>query len=118
MEDTRFWVIYRHREFGPFDYEWSPDLRGLAMLYRGVKFGEICGEEELFADLKEFKLPMKVVEVASLTLGCVLYGIHCGFNPLQRRRFLHARLRTTATPTSCRPSRGELADGVAEWQSD
>ncbi len=92
VEETRFWVIHRRREFGPFDYEWSHDLRGLALLYQGEKFGEICSDEELFADLKEFRLPMRVVEVATLTLGCLLYGILSGLGPDQRRELLATHL--------------------------
>ncbi len=92
VEGTRFWVIHRRREFGPFDYEWSHDLRGLALLYQGQKFGEICSDEELFADLEEFRLPMRVVEVATLTLGCLLYGILSGLGPAQRRDLLAAHL--------------------------
>ncbi|MGE0378432.1 MAG: hypothetical protein AB7I48_07430 [Planctomycetaceae bacterium] len=92
VDGTRFWVIHRRREFGPFDYEWSHDLNGLSLLYRGEKFGEICGNEEIFADLKEFRLPLRVAEVATLTLGCLLYGILCGLNAAQRRELLTARL--------------------------
>ena len=39
FDDTRFWVTHRRREYGPFDYQWSTDLHGLEMTYRGVKFG-------------------------------------------------------------------------------
>lgn len=92
VDGTRFWVIHRRREFGPFDYEWSHDLEGLCLLYRGHKFGEICGNEELFADLSEFDLPLRVAEVATLTLGCLLYGIVSGLNAAQRRDLLAARL--------------------------
>jgi len=92
IDGTRFWVIHRRREFGPFDYEWSQDLGGLSLLYRGDKFGEICSSEELFADLKGFHLPMSVVEVATLTLGCCLYGILCGLTSGQREDLLEAHL--------------------------
>lgn len=92
VEGTRFWVIHRRREFGPFDYEWNHDLGGLVMLYQGQRFGEVCSPEEFFADLKEFQLPMSVVNVATLTLGCVLYGILSGLSPLQRRELLRTRL--------------------------
>ncbi|MBX3439977.1 MAG: hypothetical protein KF861_20975 [Planctomycetaceae bacterium] len=93
VDGTRFWVIHRRREFGPFDYEWSHDLGGLTLLYQGQKFGEICSQEELFADLAEFRLPMPVVKVATVTLGCVLYGIYCGLTPMQRRELLVLRLQ-------------------------
>ena len=29
FDGTRFWVVHRRREFGPFDYEWSGDLDGI-----------------------------------------------------------------------------------------
>ncbi len=93
FEATRFWVIHRHREYGPFDYEWSADLYGLEMLYDGCKFGEVCSAAEVFADLKEFRLPSRVVEVASLVFGCTLYGIVHGLNDTERRRMLRERLR-------------------------
>lgn len=92
FEETRFWIIHRRREFGPFDYEWSTDLRGLELTYRGYKFGEICSEEELFADLREFGLPMRVVEVATLTLGCLLFGILKGLSGVERTQLLTDRL--------------------------
>jgi hypothetical protein len=92
FEDTRFWVIHRRREFGPFDYEWSPDLRGVELTYQGTKFGEICSEREIFADLRGFGLPLRVAEVASLTLGCLLYSILRGLTPTERGQFLRDRL--------------------------
>lgn len=91
-EGTRFWVIHRRREYGPFDYEWSHDLNGLRMIYQGKTFGEICGSDEFFADLKEFRLPTSVVRVATLTLGCHLYGVIRGLNHLQRMDLLRSRL--------------------------
>lgn len=92
FDDCRFWVIHRHREYGPFDYQWSPDLSGVELTYCGHKFGEICSDEELFADLREFDLPMRVVTVASLTLGCLLYGILHGLGEAARNRLLVQRL--------------------------
>jgi hypothetical protein len=93
FDATRFWVIHRRRAYGPFDYEWSADLYGLEMLYDGCKFGEVCSAAEVFADLKEFRLPSRVVEVASLVFGCTLYGIVHGLDERERRRMLGERLR-------------------------
>lgn len=80
LDETAFWVATRGRCFGPFDYEWSSDLRGMELTYQGTKFGEICGPEELFADLTEFRLPMSVCRVAVITAGILAAGIsegHC-----------------------------------------
>ncbi len=88
FDGSRFWVIHRHREYGPFDYQWSIDLRGLEMIYRGEKFGEHCSANQIYADLKEFHLPRSVVDVASIVLGCTLYGIVNSLSDDQRRAFL------------------------------
>lgn len=80
LDETAFWVATRGRCYGPFDYQWSPDLRGMELTYQGRKFGEICSREELFADLTEFRLPMAVCRVAVITAGTLAAGIsegHC-----------------------------------------
>jgi hypothetical protein len=92
LHETCFWVIHRGREYGPFDYEWSADMRGIELTYRGSKFGEICSEAEIFADLREFSLPMRVVQVASITLGCIVSGIGHGLSAEQRRALIEQRL--------------------------
>ncbi|QDT78725.1 hypothetical protein Mal35_21750 [Gimesia maris] len=92
FEGTRFWVLHRRREFGPFDYEWSKDFSGVEFMYHDQKFGEYCSAEEIFADLKQFSLPMRVVEVASLTIGMVLYGILNGLPQKLWRELLRQRL--------------------------
>jgi hypothetical protein len=84
LDDTAFWVATRGRCFGPFDYEWSADLRGIELTYQGQKFGEICGPEELFADLAEFRLPMAVCRVAVITAGTLAAGIAAGHCEEQR----------------------------------
>jgi len=88
FEQTRFWITHRRREYGPFDYDWSADLRGMELLYQGVKFGEICSVNEIFADLHEFRLPTRVVEVACVVLGCIVLGVSCGFNERERSALL------------------------------
>lgn len=75
---TGFWIVARGQSFGPFDYQWSLDLHGLELLYRGRKFGEICSPDSLFADLTEFQLPMSVCRVAVITLGVIASGLSSG----------------------------------------
>ena len=94
FQGTMFWVIHRRRAYGPFDYEWSKDLRGIELLYQATKFGEYCSPDEIFADLKQFKLPASVVEVASIVLGCTVLGILDGMSSQQRRSLLIERLRS------------------------
>lgn len=94
FDDTRFWVIHRRTEYGPFDYEWSQDLCGIELTFRGTKFGEVCGEHEIFADMKEFRLPRRVVQVASVVFGSVLHGILHGLNQQERTRHLKTVLKT------------------------
>lgn len=93
FDESRFWVIHRRTEYGPFDYDWSPDLRGVELLYQGRKFGEVCSPQEIFADLKEFHLPRRVAEVASVVLGCLVLGIASGFNVDEKNALLATTLR-------------------------
>jgi hypothetical protein len=78
FEGTAFWVRHRHREYGPFDYEWARDLSGIELLYQRSKFGEYCSVDEVCADLREFKLPMRVVEVSSIVCGTIIGAILSG----------------------------------------
>lgn len=88
FHETQFWVIHRRTEYGPFDYEWSQDFCGVELMYRGQKFGEVCSEDEIFADLREFRLPMRVVEVASVVFGSLLHSLKRGLNQQQRSEHL------------------------------
>ena len=105
LDETAFWVATRGRCFGPFDYQWSPDLRGMELTYQGKKFGEICGPEDLFADLKEFRLPISVCRVAVITAGTLAAGITAGHCVEQRvaslllslENFGYGRFRVTDT---------------------
>ena len=92
IEDTRVWVTHRRLEYGPFDYEWIPNLRGIELMFRGCKFGEILSEEEIYADLSEYRLPVRVVEVAVLVLGHALYSGLNGFSDGERRHILEGCL--------------------------
>ena len=89
---SQFWVIHRRIEYGPFDYEWSKDLEGVSLLYRGQKFGEHCGPSQIYADLKDFSLPMTVVEVASIVLGTLLHNLTTGRNDADSDAFLQQQL--------------------------
>ena len=93
VDGSRFWITHRRKTYGPFDYEWNTDFCGVEMLYAGEKFGEYCSVDELFADLKPFRLPMTVVQVTSIVMGCMLYGILNGINEPDRMRLLLERLR-------------------------
>lgn len=92
FDETRFWVRHRGREFGPFDYEWSPDLYGIELTFEGRKFGEICSQSEIYADLQGFGLPRRVTEVASIVAGCLLYGLLHGLAEPERRSLMAERL--------------------------
>ncbi len=85
-------MTHRRKKYGPFDYEWNSDFCGVVMLYDGERFGEYCSVDELFADLKPFALPMAVVRVTSIVMGCVLYGILNGLIEAERHRLVELRL--------------------------
>lgn len=92
FDGMRFWVVHRHREYGPFDYEWSGDLCGMEMTFQGQKFGEYCSEDELFADLKPFKLPMRVAQVSTVIMGTQFYCVLNGYTEVERRDEVIRRL--------------------------
>ena len=91
FEGSAFWV--RHREFGPFDYEWSRDMLGIEFLYQRKKFGEYCSDDEISADLKEFQLPMRVVEVTAVVSGSIIFGIIHGFSQAEKKAILLKNLQ-------------------------
>ena len=78
LSADQFWIVRKRRLFGPFDYQWSGDLYGIELNYQGQKFGEVCSDDELFADLKPFGLPLTVARVATLTAGALVFGIRAG----------------------------------------
>lgn len=98
FENNRFWVRHRRREYGPFDYEWSRDLGGVELTFRGEKFGEYCSAEEIYADLKTFRLPKTVVAVGSIVLGCIIYGVLHGLNEEHRRQLMRQQLAEGGFP--------------------
>jgi hypothetical protein len=93
FQGDQFWIVRRRKVFGPFDYQWSGDLYGIELTYQGHKFGEICGDEQIFADLKPFKLPLAVARVAALTAGAVVFGIRAGTCQEERIRHLISLLQ-------------------------
>lgn len=92
LDGTRFWVTHRRVQYGPFDYEWSPDFCGVALLYEGRKFGEYCTAQEIYADLRPDRLPLSVVRVSSIVMACVLLGVMNGLTELERSELLRQRL--------------------------
>lgn len=85
LGETCFWVIHRRQSYGPFDYQFSQDLDGIEFLYQGEKYGECCSDEEFFADLKPYGLPIRVSAVATVVTGtlvrCIFEGIRSGERP-------------------------------------
>jgi len=73
--DTAWWIVHRGRIWGPFDYQWSSDLRGIELTYQGRKFGEVCSREEFFADLAPFRIPLAVSRVAAIVAGSLAVSI-------------------------------------------
>lgn len=78
LNDDKFWIVSRQELFGPFVYQWSGDLYGIEFTYQGQKFGEVCSDEELYADLKPFGLPIRVARVAALIAGAIVVSIRSG----------------------------------------
>lgn len=92
MDGTRFWVKHRRRTYGPFDYEWSADFCGIEMLYAGRKFGEYCSHDEIFADLRPFHLPTSVVDVTTIVMGSIVFGVLNGLSDRERANLVARRL--------------------------
>ena len=107
---TAFWVRHRHREYGPFDYEWARDLRGVEFLYGRKKFGEFCSSDELCADLKEFRLPMRVVEVSSIVCGSIVFGVLNGLSDNQKRAVISDHLLNNGLD--------RFADNIEGWSEE
>ena len=97
FEETAFTVVHRRSHYGPFDYEWADDLRGIEFTYRGEKFGEVCTPHQFYADLSPFSLPRRVSQVAMIVLGCLLISIQEGEVGAARRQ----RLKDNLTQFGC-----------------
>jgi hypothetical protein len=92
FQGSQIWIVHRRQRYGPFDYEWSKDFAGIELMFAGRKFGEYCGKDEIFADLKEFRLPSVVTRVATIALGCRIYGVLNGFRECERDRMILGQL--------------------------
>ena len=68
-------------------------MLGIEFLYRRKKFGEYCSDDEISADLKEFKLPMRVVEVTAVVCGSIIFGIIHGFSQSEKKAILLKNLQ-------------------------
>ena len=84
LNDDKFWIVSRQELFGPFNYQWSGDLYGIEFTYQGQKFGEVCSEDEYYADLKPFGLPISVARVAALIAGTLVVSIRSGTSTDER----------------------------------
>lgn len=107
---TAFWVRHRHREYGPFDYEWSRDFDGIELMYCRHKYGEYCSVEEISADLHEFRLPMRVVEVSTIVSGALLFGLLNGLDERDKLAVICYHLEVKGL--------GRFADNIAGWASN
>ncbi|MCA9054530.1 MAG: hypothetical protein KDA75_11875 [Planctomycetaceae bacterium] len=96
--NTAFVVIHRRREYGPFDYEWSPDLHSVDLTYRGTRYGEVCSPAQMYVDLREFRLPQRVVQVAMLVTGGILQSLRNGSSVAER----NARICRILSAAGCR----------------
>lgn len=94
FHQTRFWVHHRRNTYGPFDYQWASDLRGIEFMYQGEKFGECCSDEEFAADLSAYRIPLVVCQVATVVLGSIVKAIHEGAGTEKRFRFAKQALLT------------------------
>lgn len=108
FQGTAFWVRHRHQEYGPFDYEWSRDFKGIELMFRERKFGEYCSVDEISADLREFRLPMRVVEVSSVVCGSILFGLLNGLSDPEKRAVVCYHLQVGGL--------GRFAENIEGWQ--
>ena len=61
--------------------------------HAGDRVGEYCSDDEISADLKEFKLPMRVVEVTAVVCGSIIFGIIHGFSQSEKKAILLKNLQ-------------------------
>lgn len=67
-------------------------MAGIELLYGRTKFGEYCSSEEISADLREFELPMRVVEVSSIVCGAIILGLLSGFDARSKKQIVEQQL--------------------------
>lgn len=82
--EAGWWIVSRRRSWGPFDYQWSDDLRGVEFTFQGSKFGEVCGPDEFFADLAPYRLPISVCRTAAVVAGSVAISVSMAEGPEAR----------------------------------
>ncbi|MBL8816668.1 MAG: hypothetical protein JNL58_11610 [Planctomyces sp.] len=87
-----FWIVFRQRFYGPFDYQWSVDLYGMEFRFQGQKFGEFCSDDEFFADLSPYQLPPEVCSVVMLVAAHIVQGVRSASSPDDRLRSLESLL--------------------------
>ncbi|MFP6764852.1 MAG: hypothetical protein VB858_14600 [Planctomycetaceae bacterium] len=109
FEGTAFWVRHRHREYGPFDYQWAGDMAGIELFYSQTKFGEFCSADEVFADLREFQLPMRVVEVSAVVCGAVILGLLNGYDAQMKKQIVEQQLKNQGLQ--------RFADSLEGWDA-
>lgn len=93
FDGTALYVTHRRIEYGPFDYEWAPDLRSVDLTYRGARYGEVWSAAQMAVDLREHRLPRRVMHVAMLVTGCVLRTLEQGQGQRERDTLITAVLR-------------------------
>lgn len=82
--DTAWWIVSRRQTWGPFDYQWSTDLRGVEFTFQGCKFAEVCREDEFFADLAPFRIPISICRAAAIVAGSTAISISMAEEPEAR----------------------------------
>jgi hypothetical protein len=87
-----FWIVFRQRFYGPFDYQWSIDLHGIEFRFQGQKFGEFCSDDQFFAELSPFGLPQAVCSAAMLVAAHLVQGIRSGSSAADRLQALKSLL--------------------------
>jgi len=111
LNDGGFWVNFRRRCYGPFDYQWSLDLRGIEFTYQGKKFGEVCSREEFYADLKPFELPMTVCRAAAIAAAIIAQGIPDGISTGTRVDQIDQLLKELDVPGFTVRNGGDASNG-------
>lgn len=76
--------MFRRRAYGPFDYQWSHDLRGIEFTSQSEKFAEVCSCDEFYADLRPWALPLAVCRAAAVTAAMIARSIPVGLTDQQR----------------------------------
>ena len=92
LRDGGFRVRHRASAWHEFTWQWSTDLYGVELWHRGRKVAEVCGPDRVFADFAGCELPDRVVEVATLAYGVLVWAIRESVPPSRRPALLAAEL--------------------------